>query len=91
MSDNYTQTSTEWYVNWLAENRPDISPEQRLALATGFVQSQQLPTRPAADDDEEQEPTEEEQEELAREQERKSRKYLTSKELAAILDADKNR
>ncbi len=48
---NHTETSVAWYLNWLSEQRPDLSPEQRLELATGFVQQQELPTRPAEDED----------------------------------------
>ncbi len=70
---NYTQTSIEWYVNWLSEQRPDLSPEQRLELATGFVQQQELPTRPA-EDDADAAPDEEQLREQARANERKESK-----------------
>ncbi len=83
---NYTQTSIEWYVNWLSEQRPDLSPEQRLELATGFVQQQELPTRPSEDeDDADAAPDEEQLREQARANERKNRKYLTGDELMKIL------
>ncbi len=81
---NYTQTSIEWYVNWLSEQRPDLSPEQRLELATGFVQQQEPPTRPV-EDDADASPDEEQLREQARANERKNRKYLTGDELMKIL------
>ncbi|MFI5260845.1 MAG: hypothetical protein ACHQU0_03560 [Candidatus Paceibacteria bacterium] len=83
---NHTDSSIEWYINWLAENRPDLRAEQRVELATGFVQSQQPPTAAAeTDDDTDDAPTEEQLREEARANERKNRKYLTGDELMKIL------
>jgi hypothetical protein len=42
----YEESTIEWYINWLVENRPDLTEEQRKEVATGFVALQQ-PTKPA--------------------------------------------
>ena len=34
MADNYTDSTISWYLDWLKENRPDLSDEQRTELAT---------------------------------------------------------
>jgi hypothetical protein len=38
---NHSDSTLEWYINWLAERHPEWSPEQRLEVATGFVAQQQ--------------------------------------------------
>lgn len=35
-------TTTEWYVEWLKDNYPDWSDEQRLEIATGFAKQQEF-------------------------------------------------
>ena len=83
VANNQAQSTTEWYVNWLTETRPDLTPEQVLEMATGFA-NQQLPLvrKPDIDDAEEDSsvPTAEEVREAQR-----SRARLTGKELAAII------
>jgi hypothetical protein len=48
---NQFDGTLEWYANWLAETRPDLSEVVRLEMAAGFAQ-QQLPPQPAEADDE---------------------------------------
>jgi len=48
--------TVEWYVNWLKEARPDWTDEQRLEVATGFADRQQVPVTKSTtvgDEDEE--------------------------------------
>ncbi len=86
---NHTETSVAWYLNWLAETRPDISPDQRLELATGFVAQQQPPARPTAVEEENEQAWDSNSEfgkrEEVRAAERKNRKYLTGEELMEVL------
>jgi hypothetical protein len=87
---NHSDSSIEWYINWLAETRPDISPEQRVELATGFVQQQQPPVRPTETEEDnalDEAADETRKREEARAAERKNRKYLTGEELMSILSA----
>lgn len=80
MSDNHTQGTIEWYTNWLAERRPDLSEEQRLEMATGFTQQQQPPVR---------KPDELQTDEVVtannERAEQRKRARLTEKELGTIL------
>ena len=82
---NHAETSIEWYVNWLAENRPDIAPDQRLELATGFVAQQQPLVRPDDAAEDQDVIDEDTLREATRAEERKNRKYLTGDELMKIL------
>jgi len=75
---NHADSSIEWYINWLAETRPDISPEQRVELAIGFVQQQQPPERPREEDS-----VEEIEQESPREQQR--REYRLHKFIDVLL------
>ena len=84
MADNQTQSTTEWYEVWLAERRPDMTPEQIHELATGFAMQQQAPLIPPPPEDEAEEDSAEPTAEEIREEQR-SRARLTGKELAAII------
>ena len=87
MADNYIDSTISWYLDWLKENRPDLSDEQRTELATGFVTAQQPPKRPTeAEEDEAIEQAQRDTEDaLARREERKKRRFLTGEELIEIL------
>ncbi len=87
MDDNYTDSTISWYLDWLKENRPDLSDEQRTELATGFVTVQQPPKRPPeAEGDAAIEQAQRDTEDaLARREERKKRRFLTGEELIEIL------
>lgn len=77
-----TQTTIEWYVEWLRERNPDWTDEQRLEVATGFAVLQEPPKRPVVEPEE----TPDEQTAAeARKEDRKNRRYLTGKELMEIL------
>lgn len=43
----HEQSTIEWYVAWLAENRPDLDESARLEMATGFVVLQNPVTKAA--------------------------------------------
>jgi hypothetical protein len=69
-----------WYLEWLSERNPEWTDEQRLEIATGFVTTQLPPERPV----------EIEEEPITnvldlRAADRKTRRYLTGKELMEIL------
>jgi hypothetical protein len=87
---NHTDSTVEWYINWLQERNPDWTDAQRLEVATGFSKSQQVPARPTeAEEDDPVEAMEritgQEVRKAERAEERKNRKYLTGKELMDIL------
>lgn len=44
------EATTLWYIEWLAENRPDLGEEDRTELAKQFV-LEQNPVPPAPDDE----------------------------------------
>lgn len=50
---DHSVTTTEWYVDWLKENYPDWSDDQRLEVATGFANQQLPPVRPIEEAEEE--------------------------------------
>ena len=69
-----------WYINWLSERYPDWTEEQCVEVATGFTRQQLPPERPV----------EIEEEPITnvldlRAADRKTRRYLTGKELMEIL------
>jgi hypothetical protein len=86
MSDNHTQSTIDWYVNWLAERRPDLSGEQILEMATGFTMLQQPPVQKPDPDDDVLPDGQTVGNLLAADRaEQRKRRRLTGKELAAII------
>jgi hypothetical protein len=81
--DNQTQSTVDWYVEWLAKRRPDLSEEVRLEIATGFASQQALPLPKAAEVEEEEDPVEED-----KRAELRKRARLTAKELTDIIGKD---
>jgi secreted trypsin-like serine protease len=88
MSDAYFDSTVEWYQNWLAEKRPDLSEEQRNELAVGFVTAQQPPKRVVDEEDDDEVMPDGMSVEEARAEQRK-RIRLTDAELSAILSDPK--
>jgi hypothetical protein len=56
----FEDSTLDWYIQFLTQRYPDWTPEQRLEVATGFVNQQKPPQRPA-EIEEEPEPVGEEE------------------------------
>ena len=87
---NHTDSTIEWYVTELKERNPEWTDEQCLEMATGFTMSQcspaQLSDEISIDEVLSQAVADHRAERAA---ERKNRKYLSGKELMAILSVPK--
>ena len=93
MTDNHFHSTVEWYQQWLAERRPDLTEEQSAELATGFATTQQPPKKPteAEEDTAIDEAQKDAERMLSRHEDRKNRSWLTREELQEILDSPKGK
>jgi len=79
----HEESTIEWYLDWLKENRPDLADDVRLELATGFA-TQQSPVQKVNSADEDDELPAEQKSERA---EQRKRARLTAAELQKIIRA----
>jgi hypothetical protein len=83
---NHTDSTLDWYVDWLKERNPEWTDAQRLEAATGFVAAQQPPQKPVEiEEDEERGAVDARKAERA--EERRNRSVLTGDELLKIINS----